>query len=102
MQKSAAHLGAHSSLALDAPLDYHGARGPSAGRASRWEGRMANGATKVSGEGTKDVATIPLAAIGFQHQHIFGMLDQLLAHPDVKLVALAEADSALRAQAAAR
>lgn len=45
---------------------------------------------------------IQVAAIGFQHQHIFGMLDHLLARPEVALVALAEHDAALRAQAAAR
>jgi predicted dehydrogenase len=46
--------------------------------------------------------SISIAAIGFQHQHIFGMLDHLLARPGVELIALAEHDPALRAQAAAR
>jgi predicted dehydrogenase len=45
---------------------------------------------------------VRLAAIGFQHQHIFHMLDHLLAEPGVELVALAEHDPALRERAAAR
>jgi predicted dehydrogenase len=45
---------------------------------------------------------VRLAAIGFQHQHIFHMLDHLLAEPGVELVALAEHDRELRARAAAR
>src|SRR5438477_6405951 len=45
---------------------------------------------------------VRLVAIGFQHQHIFYMLDHLLAEPAVELVALAEHDPALRDLAAAR
>jgi predicted dehydrogenase len=45
---------------------------------------------------------VRIAALGFQHQHIFGMLDALLERPGVELVALAEADVDLRARAAAR
>jgi predicted dehydrogenase len=46
--------------------------------------------------------TIRLAAIGFQHQHIFHILDRLLAQPGVELVALAEHDDVLRGRALAR
>src|SRR5262245_31370325 len=45
---------------------------------------------------------VRLAAIGFQHQHIFHMLDHLLAEPGVELVGVAEHDPALREMAAAR
>lgn len=45
---------------------------------------------------------IRLAAIGFQHQHIFHMLDRLLAEPGVELAALAEHDPEPRDRAAAR
>ena len=47
-------------------------------------------------------ATIRIAAIGFQHQHVFGMLDGLLGRAGVELVALAEDDATLRAGAVAR
>src|SRR5438128_12672330 len=40
--------------------------------------------------------TLRLAAIGFQHQHIFHMLDRLLAEPGVTLVGLSEQDADLR------
>jgi predicted dehydrogenase len=46
--------------------------------------------------------SIRLAAIGFQHQHVFDMLYRLLARPGVALVALAEDDPDLRARAVAR
>jgi predicted dehydrogenase len=45
---------------------------------------------------------VRLAAIGFQHQHIFHMLDHLLAEPGVELVAVAEHDQGLRELAAGR
>ena len=45
---------------------------------------------------------VRLAAIGFQHQHMFHMLDRLLAEPEIELVALAEHDPALRELAAGR
>lgn len=45
---------------------------------------------------------VRLAAIGFQHQHIFHLLGSLLNRPDVELVALAEQDEALRGRAGAR
>lgn len=45
---------------------------------------------------------VRLAAIGFQHQHIFHMLERLLAVGGVELVALAEHDADLRVMAAAR
>ena len=46
--------------------------------------------------------TIRIAAIGFQHQHIFGLVDHLLEREGVELVALAEHDDGLRARAAER
>lgn len=48
------------------------------------------------------VDKIRIAAIGFQHQHVFGLLDGLLAREGVELVALAEADAELRAMASQR
>ena len=46
--------------------------------------------------------SIRLAAIGFQHQHIFMLVEQLKAQEGVELIALAEQDPELRAMAAAR
>lgn len=46
--------------------------------------------------------TIRMAAIGFQHQHVFGILGALLARDGVELVAVAEADERLRARATER
>jgi predicted dehydrogenase len=48
------------------------------------------------------VDRVRIAAIGFQHQHVFGLLDALLAREGVELVAIAEADDDLRALAAGR
>lgn len=45
---------------------------------------------------------IRLAAIGFQHQHIFGLIDRFAAHEGVTLVALAERETEWREIAAAR
>ena len=45
---------------------------------------------------------VRLAAIGFQHQHIFSLIDGLLRQPGVELGGIAEPDEALRAAAAAR
>jgi predicted dehydrogenase len=46
--------------------------------------------------------TIRIAAIGFQHQHVFGMLEGLLGRAGTELVGLAEADDELRARAVGR
>jgi predicted dehydrogenase len=46
--------------------------------------------------------TVRIAAIGFQHQHVFGMLEGLLGRDGTELVALAEADEGLRGLAAAK
>jgi predicted dehydrogenase len=45
---------------------------------------------------------VRLAAIGFQHQHIFSLVDHLLRQSGVELCGIAEPDEALRAAAAAR
>jgi predicted dehydrogenase len=49
-----------------------------------------------------DAVTIRIAVIGFQHQHVFGMVDHLLERDGVELVGLAEHDAELRARAVAR
>jgi predicted dehydrogenase len=50
----------------------------------------------------EDAVTIRIAAIGFQHQHIFGLVDHLLEREGVELVGLAEHDAELRAGAVER
>jgi predicted dehydrogenase len=46
--------------------------------------------------------TTRIAVIGFQHQHVFGMVDHLLEREGVELVGLAEHDPDLRDRALAR